>query len=145
MLARWAQFCKDCYIISTCTPPCPATGTAWLWGLAQAGAWLCYPLRWLSIYNREWDITVIQPISSTSTSKLFRKALVDIWIDLHLIKISVSGNLVCFYAPPPPPPPPPKRSLYILDSPCSSVRLSVRPSVRPSVGRCPDDNTFQWI
>ena len=39
----------------------------------------------------------------------------------------------------------------ILDSPCSSVRLSVRlsvrPSVRPSVGRCPDDNSnfFQWI
>ena len=21
----------------------------------------------------------------------------------------------------------------------------VRPSVRPSVGRCPDDNSFQWI
>ena len=35
----------------------------------------------------------------------------------------------------------------ILDSPCSSVRLSVRPSVCPSVGRCPDDNSnsFQWI
>ena len=43
----------------------------------------------------------------------------------------------------------------ILDSPCSSVRLSVClsvrpsvcPSVRPSVGRCPDDNSnsFQWI
>ena len=83
MLARWAQFCKDCYIISTCTPSCPAT--AWLWGLAQAGAWLCYPLRWLSIYNKEWDITVIQPISSTSTSELFRKVLVDIWIDLCTI------------------------------------------------------------
>ena len=52
-------------------------------GLAQAGAWLCYPLRWLSIYNKEWDITVIQPIPSTSTSELFRKALVDIWIDLY--------------------------------------------------------------
>ena len=29
----------------------------------------------------------------------------------------------------------------ILDSHCSSVRLSVCPSVRPSVGRCPDDNS----
>ena len=47
-------------------------------GLAQAGAWLRYPMRWLSMYNKEWDITVIQPISSTSTSELFRKALVDI-------------------------------------------------------------------
>ena len=55
-------------------------------GLAQAGAWLYYPLRWLCIYNKEWDITVNQPISSTSTSELFRKALVDIWIDLYLIK-----------------------------------------------------------
>ena len=71
ILATWAQFCKDCYIISTCTPSCPATGTAWLWWLAWAGAWLCYPLMWLSIYNKEWDITVIQPISSTSTSELF--------------------------------------------------------------------------
>ena len=26
MLARWAQFCKDCYIISTCTPSCPRGG-----------------------------------------------------------------------------------------------------------------------
>ena len=86
ILAKWAQFCKDCYIISTCTPSCPAIGTAWLWWLAWAGAWLCYPLMWLSIYNKEWDITVIQPISSTSTLELFKKALVDIWIDLYLIK-----------------------------------------------------------
>ena len=96
MLARWVQFCKDCYIISTCTPSCPATGTAWLWGLAQAGAWLCYPLRWLSIYNKEWDITVIQPISSTSTSELFRIALVDIWIDLYLIKFQFLAILCVF-------------------------------------------------
>ena len=60
ILATWAQFCKDCYIISTCTPSCPAPGTAWLWWLAWAGAWLCYPLMWLSIYNKEWDITVIR-------------------------------------------------------------------------------------
>ena len=99
MLARWAQFCKDCYIISTCTPSCPATGTAWLWGLAQAGAWLCYPLRWLSIYNKEWDITVIQPISSTSTSELFRKALVDVWIDLYLLKFQFLAILCVFCLP----------------------------------------------
>ena len=77
ILATWAQFCKDCYIISTCTPSCPATGTAWLWWLAWAGAWLCYPLMWwLSIYNKEWDITV--------------------WNWFVFDKISVSGNLVCF-------------------------------------------------
>ena len=99
ILATWAQFCKDCYIISACTPSCPATGTAWLWGLAWAGAWLCYPLMWHSIYNKEWDITVIQPISSTSTSELFKKALVDIWIDLYLIKFQFSGILVCFCLP----------------------------------------------
>ena len=99
MLARWAQFCKDCYIISACTPSCPATGTAWLWGLAQAGAWRCYPLKWLSIYNKEWDITVIQPISSTSTSELFRKALVDIWIDLYLIKFQFLVILCVFCLP----------------------------------------------
>ena len=87
---------KDCYIISTCTPSCPATGTAWLWWLAWAGAWLCYPLMWLSIYNKEWDITVIQPISSTSTSELFKKALVDIWIDLFLIKFQFLAILCVF-------------------------------------------------
>ena len=97
MLARWTQFCKECYIISTCTPSCPATGTAWLWGLAQAGVWQCYPLRWLSIYNKEWDITVIQPISSASTSVLYRKALVDIWIDLYLIKFQFLAILCVFF------------------------------------------------
>ena len=96
ILATWAQFCKDCYIISTCTPSCPATGTAWLWWLAWAGAWLCYPLMWLSIYNKEWDITVIQPISSTSTSELFKKALVDIWTDLYLIKFQFLAILCVF-------------------------------------------------
>ena len=96
ILATWAQFYKDCYIISTCTPSCPATGTAWLWWLAWAGAWLCYPLMWLSIYNKEWDITVIQPISSTSTSELFKKALVDIWIDLYLIKFQFLAILCVF-------------------------------------------------
>ena len=65
-------------------------------GLAQAGACLCFPLRWLSIYNKEWDITVIQPISSTSTSKLFRKALVDIWINLYLIKFQFLAILCVF-------------------------------------------------
>ena len=89
ILATWAQFCKDCYIISTCTPSCPATGTAWLWWLAWAGAWLCYPLMWLSIYNKE-------PISSTSTSELFKKALVDIWIDLYLIKFQFLAILCVF-------------------------------------------------
>ena len=96
ILATWAQFCKDCYIISTCTPSCPASGTAWLWWLAWAGAWLCYPLMWLSIYNKEWDITVIQPISSTSTLELFKKALVDIWIDLYLIKFQFLAILCVF-------------------------------------------------
>ena len=96
ILATWAQFCKDCYIISTCTHSCPATGTAWLWWLAWAGAWLCYPLMWLSIYNKEWDITVMQPISSTSTSELFKKALVDIWIDLYLIKFQFLAILCVF-------------------------------------------------
>ena len=99
MLAKWAQFCKDCYIISTCTPSCPAIGTAWLLGLIQAGAWVCYPLRWLSIYNKEWDITVIQPISSTSTSELFWKALVDIWIDLYLIEFQFLAILCVFCLP----------------------------------------------
>ena len=96
ILATWAQFCKDYYIIATCTYSCPATGTAWLWWLAWAGAWLCYPLMWLSIYNKEWDITVIQPISSTSTSELFKKALVDIWIDLYLIKFQFLAILCVF-------------------------------------------------
>ena len=44
----------------------------------------CY--KGVLLYNKEWDITVIQPISSTSTSELLEKALVDIWIDLYLIK-----------------------------------------------------------
>ena len=70
-----------------------------LWGLVQAGAWLCYPLRWLSIYNKEWDITVIQSILSTSTSELFRKALVDIWIDLYLIKFQFLAILCVFCLP----------------------------------------------
>ena len=118
MLARWAQFCKDCYIISTCTPSCPATGTAWLWGLAQAGAWLCYPMRWLSIYNKEWDIAVIQPISSTSTSELFRKALVDIWIDLYLIKFQFLTILCVFSCD--------QAALWMVQSVCLSVRPSVR-------------------
>ena len=96
ILATWAQFCKDCYIISTCTLSCPATGTAWLWWLAWAGAWLCYPLMWLSIHNKEWDITVIQPTSSTSTSELFKKALVDIWIALYLIKFQFLEILCVF-------------------------------------------------
>ena len=51
---------------------------------------------WLSIYNKEWDITVIQPISSTSTSELFKKALVDIWIDLYLIKFQFLAILCVF-------------------------------------------------
>ena len=96
ILATWAQFCKDCYIISTCTPSCPATGTAWLWWLAWAGAWLCCPLMWLSIYNKEWDTTIIQPISSTLTSELFKKAFVDIWIDLYLIKFQFLAFLCVF-------------------------------------------------
>ena len=75
---------------------CPATGTAWLWWLTWAGAWLCYPLMWLSIYNKEWDITIIQPISSTSTSEVFKKALVDIWIDLYLIKFQFLAILCVF-------------------------------------------------
>ena len=50
----------------------------------------------LSIYNKEWDITVIQPISSTSTSELFKKALVDIWIDLYLIKFQFLAILCVF-------------------------------------------------
>ena len=118
MLARWAQFCKDCYTISTCTPSCPATGTAWLWGLAQAGAWLCYPMRWLSIYNKEWDIAVIQPISSTSTSELFGKALVDIWIDLYLIKFQFLAILCVFSYD--------QAALWMVQSVCLSVRPSVR-------------------
>ena len=98
ILATWAQFCKDCYIISTCTPSCPAPGTAWLWWLAWAGAWLCYPLMWLSIYNKEWDITVIQPISSTSTSELCES--IGWYLNWFVFdKISVSGNLVCFCLP----------------------------------------------
>ena len=121
ILATWAQFCKDCYIISTCTPSCPATGTAWLWWLAWAGAWLCYPLMWLSIYNKEWDITVIQPISSTSTSELFKKALVDIWIDLYLIKFQFLTILCVFSCD--------QAALWMVQS----VRLSVRPSVCLSV------------
>ena len=116
MLARWAQFCKDCYTISTCTPSCPATGTAWLWGLAQAGAWLCYPMRWLSIYNKEWDIAVIQPISSTSTSELFGKALVDIWIDLYLIKFQFLAILCVFSYD--------QAALWMVQSVCLSVRPS---------------------
>ena len=96
ILATWVQFCKDCYIISTCTPFCPATGTAWLWWLAWAGAWLCYSVMWLSIYNKEWDITVIQPILSTSASELFKKALIDIWIDLYLIKFQFLAILCVF-------------------------------------------------
>ena len=122
MLARWAQFCKDCYIISTCTPSCPATGTAWLWGLAQAGAWLCYPMRWLSKYNKEWDIAVIQPISSISTSELFRKALVDIWIDLYLIKFQFLAILCVFSCD--------QAALWMVQSICLSVHPSVRPSFR---------------
>ena len=122
MLARWAQFCKDCYIMSTCTPSCPATGTAWLWGLAQAGAWLCYPMRWLSKYNKEWDIAVIQPISSISTSELFRKALVDIWIDLYLIKFQFLAILCVFSCD--------QAALWMVQSICLSVHPSVRPSFR---------------
>ena len=100
MLARWAQFCKDCYIISTCTPSCPATGGQHgCGGLAQDGAWLCYPLRWLSIYNKECDITVIQPISSTSTSELFRKALVYISMDVYLIKFQFLAIFCVFCVP----------------------------------------------
>ena len=49
----------------------------------------------ISTYNKEWDIIVIQPISSTSTSELFRKALVDIWIDLYLIKFQFLA-ILCF-------------------------------------------------
>ena len=49
---------------------------------------------WLSMYNKEWNITVIQPISSASTSELFKKALVDIWIDLYLIKFQFLESCV---------------------------------------------------
>ena len=45
ILATWAQFCKDCYIISTCTPSCPAIGTAWLCNLQHrisATGWLLF-------------------------------------------------------------------------------------------------------
>ena len=53
-------------------------------------------LAWLSIYNKEWDITVIQPISSPSLLELFMKALVDIWIDLYLIKFQFLSILCVF-------------------------------------------------
>ena len=46
--------------------------------------------------QQECDITVIQPISSTSTSELFKKALVDIWIDLYLIKFQFLAILRVF-------------------------------------------------
>ena len=39
---------------------------------------------------------IIQPISSASTSELFRKALVDIWIDLYLIKFQCLAILCVF-------------------------------------------------
>ena len=56
-------------------------------------------LMWLSIYNKEWDITVIQPISSPSLLELFMKALVDIWIDLYLIKFQFLSILCVFCLP----------------------------------------------
>ena len=96
--ARWAQFCKDGYIISTSTPSCPATGTAWLWGLAQVGAWLCYPLRWLSIYNKEWDIAEIQTVSLTQHQNCLRKH----WLifELSCIWWNFSFWQSCMFCPP---------------------------------------------
>ena len=54
-------------------------------------------LMWLSIYNKEWDITVIQPISSPSN--IIRTVYESIGWYLNWFvfdKISVSVNLVCF-------------------------------------------------
>ena len=78
-------------------------------------------LMWLSIYNKEWDITVIQPISSPSLLELFMKALVDIWIDLYLIKFQFLSILCVFSCD--------QAALWMV----FSVRLSVCPSVRLSV------------
>ena len=72
------------------------------WDSIGVGGWLrlvhdcVIPLRWLSICNKEWDITVNQPMSSTSTSEQFRKALVDIWMDLYLIKFQFLAILCVF-------------------------------------------------
>ena len=95
ILATWAQFCKDCYIISTCTPSCPATGTAWLWWLAWAGAWLCYPDVTFHIQQRmgyncnpTHFITFIIRTVYESIGWYLNWFVFD--------KISVSVNLVCF-------------------------------------------------
>ena len=95
--ATWAQFCKDCYIISTCTPSCPATGTAWLWWLAWPGlvhdcvipdvtfhiqqrmGYNCNPTHFITFIIR----TVYESIGWYLNWFVFDK-------------ISVSVNLVCF-------------------------------------------------
>ena len=101
-----------------------------------------------------FDFLVVNDSRATTIPVVKSCRHMKLWCPVHLTSNFISSRVVRYhfsfrvtslY--------PPKRSLGggILDSPCSSVRLSVcpsvRPSVRPSVGRCPDDNSnsFQWI